>query len=94
MLPTRTEIEQQSGAAGLIVRSVETFGASYARTLAEWRRRFHDAWPEIERLGFDTRFRRMWDYYLAYCEGGFRAGNIDVGHYVLVRAGYGQTGGL
>ncbi len=85
MLPTRTEIEQQSGSAGLEVRSIETFGQSYARTLAEWRQRFHDAWPEIERLGFDTRFRRMWDYYLAYCEGGFRAGNIDVGLYVLVR---------
>jgi cyclopropane-fatty-acyl-phospholipid synthase len=85
MLPTRTEIERQSGAAGLAVRSIETFGISYARTLAEWRRRFDEAWPEIERQGFDTRFRRMWDYYLAYCEGGFRAGNIDVGHYVLAR---------
>jgi cyclopropane-fatty-acyl-phospholipid synthase len=85
MLPTRTEIEQQSTAAGLVVRSIETFGTSYARTLAEWRQRFHDAWPEIERQGFDARFRRMWDYYLAYCEGGFRAGNIDVGLYVLVR---------
>jgi cyclopropane-fatty-acyl-phospholipid synthase len=85
MLPTRTEIERQSGAAGLVVRSIETFGASYAHTLAEWRHRFDDAWPEIERLGFDTRFRRMWDYYLAYCEGGFRAGNIDVGQYVLAK---------
>lgn len=85
MLPTRTEIEQQSDSAGLEVRSIETFGQSYARTLAEWRQRFHEAWPEIERQGFDMRFRRMWDYYLAYCEGGFRAGNIDVGLYVLAR---------
>ena len=51
--------------------------------MAEWRRRFHEAWPEIERQGFDTRFRRMWDYYLAYCEGGFRSGAINVGLYVL-----------
>jgi cyclopropane-fatty-acyl-phospholipid synthase len=85
MLPTKAIIEAQSDAAGLMVRSIETFGLSYARTLAEWRQRFHAAWPEIELQGFDTRFRRMWDYYLAYCEGGFRAGNIDVGYYVLVR---------
>jgi cyclopropane-fatty-acyl-phospholipid synthase len=83
MLPTRTEMRRQTEAAGMQLLSVETFGQSYARTLAEWRRRFHDAWPEIERQGFDMRFRRMWDYYLAYCEGGFRSGAIDVGLYVL-----------
>jgi cyclopropane-fatty-acyl-phospholipid synthase len=83
MLPTISEIRHQTEKAGMKLRSMETFGASYARTLAEWRRRFHAAWPDIERLGFDARFRRMWDYYLAYCEGGFRAGTIDVGLYVL-----------
>ncbi len=83
MLPTRTGMVRQTEAAGLRLVSVETFGQSYARTLADWRRRFHDAWPEIERQGFDTRFRRMWDYYLAYCEGGFRSGAIDVGLYTL-----------
>lgn len=83
MLPTQAEMQRQTEAAGLITRSVETFGMSYARTLAEWRRRFHKAWPELERQGFDTRFRRMWDYYLAYCEGGFRSGAINVGLYVL-----------
>lgn len=85
MLPTVPEIRRQAERAGLLTRSIETFGASYARTLAEWRRRFHAAWPEIERQGFDARFRRMWDYYLAYCEGGFRAGTIDVGLYVLAK---------
>ena len=83
MLPTISEIQRQTGRAGLTVRSMETFGLSYARTLAAWRQRFHAAWPEIQRLGFDERFRRMWDYYLAYCEGGFRAGTINVGLYVL-----------
>ncbi len=83
MLPTIREIRQQTEKAGMKLQSMETFGDSYARTLAEWRSRFHAAWPEIERLGFDTRFRRMWDYYLAYCEGGFRAGTIDVGLYVI-----------
>jgi cyclopropane-fatty-acyl-phospholipid synthase len=85
MLPTISEIRRQTQRAGMVLRSIETFGASYARTLAEWRERFHAAWPEIERLGFDARFRRMWDYYLAYCEGGFRAGTINVGLYVLAK---------
>jgi cyclopropane-fatty-acyl-phospholipid synthase len=89
MLPTVSEIRRQTEQAGLRLRSMEPFGASYARTLAEWRRRFHGAWPEIERQGFDTRFRRMWDYYLAYCEGGFRAGTINVGLCVLAKAGVG-----
>ncbi len=85
MLPTRTELRRQTERAGLVLQSAETFADSYVRTLAEWRTRFLAAWPEIERQGFDTRFRRMWDYYLAYCEGGFRAGTIDVGLYVLAR---------
>ncbi len=85
MLPTITEIRRQAEMVGLDLRSTETFGGSYARTLAEWRKRFHAAWPEIASLGFDARFRRMWDYYLAYCEGGFRAGTINVGLYVLAK---------
>jgi cyclopropane-fatty-acyl-phospholipid synthase len=83
MLPTVTEIRRQTDRAGMKLRSIETFGLSYAWTLAEWRKRFHAAWPQIERMGFDERFRRMWDYYLAYCEGGFRAGTINVGLYVM-----------
>ena len=85
MLPTIAEIRRQADLAGLKLRSIETFGTSYAWTLAEWSKRFHAAWPEIERMGFDTRFRLMWDYYLAYCEGGFRAGTIDVGLYAMER---------
>ncbi|MBU2533197.1 MAG: class I SAM-dependent methyltransferase, partial [Alphaproteobacteria bacterium] len=46
---------------------------------------FHAAWPEILTLGFDERFRRMWDYYLHYCEVGFDHGSIDVGLFKLVR---------
>jgi cyclopropane-fatty-acyl-phospholipid synthase len=64
--------------AGLAVQDVETFGDSYAQTLVAWRRRFLDAWPQIAGMGFSEQFRRMWDYYLCYCEGGFRAGAIDV----------------
>jgi cyclopropane-fatty-acyl-phospholipid synthase len=65
---------------------VETFGASYAQTLAEWRVRFHRAWPDIEKIGFSDKFRRLWDYYLSYCEAGFRTGAIDVGLYCVSHA--------
>jgi cyclopropane-fatty-acyl-phospholipid synthase len=77
-LPTCSAIEAQAARAGLKIVAAERFGRSYARTLAEWRRRFHARWPEAAALGFDERFRRLWDYYLAYCEAGFAEGTIDV----------------
>lgn len=61
------------------------FGQSYARTLATWHRNFDAAWDRIAPLGFDRRFQRMWQYYLSYTEGGFRAGRVDVGQIVLRR---------
>lgn len=85
MLPCPAAIQQQAERAGLIVEHVETFGDSYALTLAEWRRRFVKAWPALAKLGFDDRFRRLWTYYLCYCEAGFRAGAIDVGFWRLRR---------
>ncbi len=60
-----------------------SYGSSYARTLAEWHRRFDAAWPTIGDIGFDERFRRMWQYYLSYCEGGFRSRRTDVSQVVL-----------
>lgn len=84
MLPTAAIIRQQAARAGLSVVAHEPFGLSYARTLGEWRNRFLAAWPEIEALGFDQRFKRLWTYYLAYCEAGFKAGVVDVGFYKLV----------
>jgi cyclopropane-fatty-acyl-phospholipid synthase len=65
----------------------ESFGSSYARTLAEWRRRFLQMWPDIEALGFDLRFKRMWEYYLSYCEVGFAAGAVDVNLLELAPSG-------
>ncbi|HEY8579538.1 MAG TPA: cyclopropane-fatty-acyl-phospholipid synthase family protein [Beijerinckiaceae bacterium] len=87
MLPTKRILRECAEAAGLVVASSETFAESYALTLAEWRRRFLAAWPRIAEQGFDLRFRRLWEYYLSYCEAGFRAGAIDVGLYVLRPAG-------
>ena len=48
-----------------------------------WNERFQDAWPRVRELGFDERFRRIWTYYLAYCEAGFRTGSIDVVQTIL-----------
>jgi cyclopropane-fatty-acyl-phospholipid synthase len=81
MLPTVPAMQTAAEQAGLTLSTVETFGQSYALTLAHWRERFLSAWPRIEALGFDERFRRMWLYYLVYCEVGFRRGRIDVGLY-------------
>ena len=83
MLPTKTAIAEQARAAGLAPGRVQHFGASYARTLADWRTRFLAAWPRIEAMGFDARFRRLWTYYLSYCEAGFASGRVDVGLYEL-----------
>lgn len=83
MLPTKTIMREQAARAGLAVTAEEAFGQSYAVTLEEWRRRFLAAWPRIEPMGFDARFRRMWEYYLAYCESGFRCGTVDVSLFQL-----------
>jgi len=81
MLPTRGALREQAERAGLELEECLLFGESYARTLAEWRGRFLANWPAIEALGFDANFRRLWEYYLCYCEAGFGSGRIDVGVY-------------
>ena len=83
MLPAKAEIHALASRAGLAPGRVLHFGNSYARTLADWRARFLTAWPRLAPLGFDARFRRLWDYYLAYCEAGFNTGCIDMGLYEL-----------
>ncbi|HSL12514.1 MAG TPA: cyclopropane-fatty-acyl-phospholipid synthase family protein [Actinomycetota bacterium] len=70
---------------GLAWREDHGYGSSYARTLGEWRRNFDARIDEVTAQGFDERFRRMWRYYLSYCEGGFRAGRTDVRQIVLER---------
>jgi cyclopropane-fatty-acyl-phospholipid synthase len=85
MLPTPEILQQLVATSGLQLVSSEFFGASYARTLAEWHQRFLAAWPSIKALGFDLRFKRMWEYYLAYCRVGFEIGALDVGLYKVQR---------
>ena len=87
LLPTKSSIGREARQAGLECETLKAFGASYALTLSEWRRRFNANWRQIAALGFDERFRRMWDYYLAYCQAGFESGTIDVGLYRLRHSG-------
>ena len=87
MLPSVPRLDTPLKSAGLKLVEDNGFGLHYARTLKEWRDRFLEAWPEISDTGFDQRFKRMWELYLAYCEGGFRAGSIDVRHMLIEREG-------
>ena len=57
---------------------MHAFGADSAETLRRWRETFTDRWTEIQGHGFDETFRRMWEFYLAYCEAGFATGYLDV----------------
>jgi len=70
-------------ASDLALVRLEDFGASYARTLHAWRVRFMARLADVREQGFDTRFMRMWEFYLAYCEGGFIERSIGVSHLLL-----------
>jgi cyclopropane-fatty-acyl-phospholipid synthase len=85
MLPSEERLHQETRAAGLEWRDVIRFGQNYADTLAEWGRRFEGAWDDIRRLGFDERFRRLWRFYLSYCEAGFRTERTNVVQVSLER---------
>jgi cyclopropane-fatty-acyl-phospholipid synthase len=86
MLPSEVRLRQEMDRAGLSWQSVQRFGVDYARTLNEWAVRFQDAWKSIAPLGFDERFRRLWLFYLGYCEAGFRTQRTDVIQVSLGRA--------
>jgi cyclopropane-fatty-acyl-phospholipid synthase len=92
MLPTKSAIRDHAAAAGLSPAAERWFGPDYAETLARWNDNFQHAWPRIAALppsptgrAYDARFKRLWEYYLAYCETGFRAGWTDVGQVILRR---------
>ena len=85
MLPSERRLREETAAAGLRFEVDAMFGESYGRTLAEWAKRFEMSWDQIKGGKFDESFRRLWLYYLAYCEAGFRTGRIDVGQFVLTK---------
>ncbi len=87
IVPAPSVLRSLAAGAHLRWDAERDFGPSYARTLAEWHRRFEAAWPDVASLGFDERFRRMWRFYLSYCEAGFRTGRLGVRQIVLSRGG-------
>ena len=78
MLPTPTLLKSLGADHGLTYARERIFAQDYARTLADWRERFWQSWEKIVPLGFDERFKKLWEFYLYYCEAGFRAEYIDV----------------
>ena len=92
MLPSPRQLQLQYARAGLTERASHWFGQDYGETLQRWNAAFQSAWPDIQRSTrlqqrpCDARFKRLWEYYLAYCETGFRAGWTDVGQILLAAA--------
>ena len=86
MLPSMEKITPPIEAAGMTLAETNGYGLHYAKTLEKWRHDFLNKWPQISEMGeFDTRFKRMWELYLAYCEGGFKSGMIDVKQMMLTK---------
>ena len=85
MLPSPTVLRQQVENAGLSVSSSIEFGESYSQTLRRWYDVFNDRWDAIKTMGFDDRFRRMWNFYLCSCAATFHSGNCDVTQITVKR---------
>ena len=85
VLPGPVIFEESAVRQGLAITDTHFFGRSYAETLRRWAAAFEKAWPSLQRLGFDERFRRMWLYYLCYSEVGFDTGKIDVAQFTIER---------
>ena len=86
LLPSVAQFEAQAQRAGFVVERQLAFGADYAETLRRWRADFMQHEAAVRQLGFDTRFIRIWQYYLALCEAAFTMGNTDVVQFTLRRA--------
>lgn len=85
MLPAPSVLRAEVEKAGLMVKGSIEFGESYSLTLRRWHETFTERWAEVKRLGFDDRFKRMWDFYLASCAGAFQGGNCDVTQITVTR---------
>jgi len=86
MLPSPTAFRRRAAQSGLVVSGAFAFARDYARTLSEWSARFEQQWPRIAALGFEDDFRRLWRFYLAYCQAGFSSGCTDVVQFELRHA--------
>jgi len=87
MLPSPSALRVEIDRAGLkVARSIE-FGESYSETLRRWHHAFDEKWDQIATMGFDARFRRMWNFYLTSCAAAFKGGSCDVTQITIARPG-------
>jgi cyclopropane-fatty-acyl-phospholipid synthase len=92
-LPSRRLIAELGAASGIPVEWWEDITSHYPPTLTAWRRRFEEAWPRLELLGYDERFRRLWSFYLSSSEAGFREGRIGDVQALLAKPGRSPAAG-
>ncbi len=83
MLPSKGQIYNITNSLGLNLNEFNSFGNSYANTLSIWNKQFQKTWHLIAEQGYSVRFKRMWEYYLSYCEVGFITKSTDVSHFLL-----------
>ena len=82
-LPSKKSLYNLSSSKGLLINSYDSYGFHYSNTLQLWRNEFINKWDQISRQGFDINFKRMWHFYLSYCEAGFKSKNIDLIQFSL-----------
>ncbi|MFT6932407.1 MAG: cyclopropane-fatty-acyl-phospholipid synthase [Paracoccaceae bacterium] len=85
MLPSPSVLREEVRKSGLQIKGSIEFGESYSHTLRRWYDTFNNRWDEVAALGFDDRFRRMWNFYLTSCAATFRFGNCDVTQITVTR---------
>jgi cyclopropane-fatty-acyl-phospholipid synthase len=82
-LPSLKSLKKLSSNSGLVLDSQKLYGEHYSNTLQKWRKSFLNSWEQISRQGFNLSFKNMWDFYLSYCEAGFKSKNIDLLQFSL-----------
>ena len=82
-LPNKNSINQYVSDNDLTINSYVSYADDYASTLAIWKKEFNEKWDLIKNKGFDLTFKRMWEFYLSYCEAGFKSKNIDLIQFSL-----------
>jgi cyclopropane-fatty-acyl-phospholipid synthase len=87
MLPSPSALRAEIAKAGLTEKNSIEFGPSYAVTCKRWFETFNDKWDQIAPMGFDDRFRRMWNFYLTSCAATFDSGNCDVTQITVTKPG-------
>ena len=82
-LPSKKSLYSFSSSKGLAIERYDSYGFHYSNTLKLWRDEFLNKWDQISKQGFDLNFKRMWHFYLSYCEAGFKSKNIDLIQFSL-----------